>query len=82
MNKEYMMPLIQARKDQLLAKYKNIASYGLTKQGAHFAKSKAKRDYCILALLEEVLSQCENVCIKDEDALLGFEKIIMEKKLC
>ena len=84
MNKEYMLLMVNQRLVQLKQKYydacKDISLSGnkSTKGGAAVTRSRIKRDICILELLKELLETSEAVYIENEDACIGFDKLLKE----
>lgn len=84
MNKEYMLLMVQQRLDKLKEQY-YAACKGLTlsgaqasKSGAAVLRSRTKRDICILTLVLELLQTSNAVFINNEDACMGFDKLMKE----
>lgn len=84
MNKEYMIIMAKQRLEVLEKQY-YAACQGLSingkqssKSGAAVTRSRLKKDICILTLILELLQTSSAVFITDQDACLGFDKLIKE----
>lgn len=84
MNKEYMILAANKRLKELKKQYyaacKDVTLAGkqLSKNGAAVTRSRLKRDICILTLIIELLNTSSAVYITDQDACLGFDKLLKE----
>ena len=78
MNREYMLKKIDERLYELQKRYEELCQEdnGHSLSGGACVRSRTKRDICILTLLYEVVYQCRECTINNEDALLGFEKLV------
>lgn len=84
MDKEYMLKKVNARLKVLRDKYiiyltdhdedGREVSAGYGKQ----LRTKTKRDICILTLIQKLLLTSSSVYIEDDDAIMGFDKLIGE----
>ena len=84
MDKEYMLRKISARLETLRKRYViyltdhdekgREVSVGYGKQ----LRTKTKRDICILTLIQYLLITSSSVYIEDDDAIMGFDKLIGE----
>jgi len=82
MNREFMIMEASKRLSELEGEY-NLALENKTKDGkvvtdggARVLRSKIKRDICILTLILELLQSTDVVYIRDDDSILGFDKLI------
>lgn len=85
MEKAQVLNEIALRIKNLKAKYIDACSdicNGKTrsKNGAAVTRSRLKRDICIAMFVYEVVAQCRETFQLSDDALLGFEKLIMLKE--
>lgn len=84
MNKEYMILAANKRLEELKKQYytacrdKTTDGKQLSKNGAAVLRSRLKRDICILTLVLELLNISSAVYITDQDACLGFDKLMKE----
>ena len=84
MHKEYMLLMVNKRLEQLKKQYydavngKDLNGRMSTKQGAAVTRSRLKRDICILELVKELLQTSEAVFITNQDACMGFDKLLKE----
>lgn len=84
MHKEYMLLMVNKRLEQLKKQYydavngKDLKGRISTKQGAAVTRSRLKRDICILELVKELLQTSEAVFITNQDACMGFDKLLKE----
>lgn len=85
MNKEYMILAANKRLEELKKQYytacmdKTTDGKQLSKNGAAVLRSRLKRDICILTLILELLNTSSSaVYITDQDACLGFDKLMKE----
>lgn len=84
MDRDYMLAAVNHRL-KLLRKTYAKACEGLTlnnkkcsPSGAACLRSRTKRDICILLLLRYLLEATTAVMITDNDAILGFDKLMKE----
>ena len=84
MNKEYMVRMVQQRLEILKTQYYSackglsIGGKQSSKSGAAVTRSRTKRDICILTLVLKLLETSSVVYITDQDACLGFDKLMKE----
>lgn len=76
MNRDYMLAKINRRLYDLELQYNQLDEARYTKKSAGVMRTRLKRDICILTLLYEVVYACREVNITNEDAILGFEKLV------
>lgn len=84
MNKEYMLLMVGKRLEVLTKQYANackglsLSGKPVSTSGAACLRSRIKRDICILELLKELLETSTAVYIENEDACMGFDKLLKE----
>lgn len=84
MNKEYMLLMVNQRLESLKKQYYaavngvSLSGKMSTKQGAAVTRSRLKRDICILELVKELLETSSAVYITNQDACIGFDKLLKE----
>jgi len=79
MDKEYMLLMVNKRLEELAEAYKqNVSGHSnaTTQSSASCLRSRIKRDICILELVKELLLTSKAVYIENEDACLGFDKLL------
>lgn len=85
MNKDYMLRMVQQRLTVLRTQYRNacngktLTGKDASYMGAAVLRSRLKKEICIITLLEELLLTADDdLYIDNEDAELGFDKLMKE----
>lgn len=80
LTRDYMLGKIDRRLYDMEKQYEALSSEGAygTESGLACRRSRCKRDICILTLLYEITYSCRECNITNEDAILGFEKLVKD----